>query len=268
MRIKIALMIGFSIVASLINGDIYLGESYFILRSDLYAQGTKYSFKEYADRKEGIIKKEQLVAGERLLLISAAIENSEPLPVGNISSYNLKFYLQDTARVNIEVWEFEKSYKMAPFLKSCPAGLTTFSWSSEIPQYYKIALKDLFPLAKTLDAARPTYLPIALYYAKPELRGQYYSFGFVPLKSITALEYKFYKAQSINPIHSGKFRNIKKDQKFFLRWNGRNQNNQMADSGLYTLMIIATYTPKPGTPTKPPVTTQYQFYHYLELLQR
>jgi len=268
MKIKIALMIGFSFVASLINGDIYLGESCFTLRSDVYAQNTKYSFKKYTDRQEGVIKKEQLVAGERLLLISAAIENNEPLPAENILSYNLKFYLQDTARVNIEVWEFEKSYKMTPFLKSYPAGLATFSWPSEILQYYKITLKDLFPLAKTSDAVRPTYLPIAFYYANPELRGQYYSFSFVPLKSITTLEYKFYKAQSINPIHSGKLRAIKKDQKIFIQWNGRNQNNQMADSGLFTLMITATYTPKPGTRPMPPVTTQYQFSHYLELLKR
>jgi len=95
--------------------------------SALYAQNTRYPFKEYADRKEGIIKKETLVAGEKLLLISAVIENREPLPAGNTSSCNLKFYLKNTARVSIEIWEYDKSYKMVPFLKSYPAGLTKFS---------------------------------------------------------------------------------------------------------------------------------------------
>ncbi|NIP27579.1 MAG: hypothetical protein GWO38_28155 [Phycisphaerae bacterium] len=34
--------------------------------SELYAQNPKYPYKKYPNRKEGLIKKKQLVAGERL----------------------------------------------------------------------------------------------------------------------------------------------------------------------------------------------------------
>jgi hypothetical protein len=269
MKIKSAPVGAFGFAASLINLiAFFVAIGWPTSPSALYAQNTRYPFKEYADRKEGIIKKATLVAGEKLLLISAVIENREPLPAGNISSYHLKFYLKNTGRVSIEIWEYDKSYKMEPFLRSYPAGLTKFQWPAEIPQYFDIALKDLFPLAKTLDSGPTTYLPIVFYYNNPELKGQYYSFGFIPLKSIDTLEYKFYKFQSTALVHSGKLRDLKKDQKLFIQWNGKGQNNRPFDSGLYTLVITSTYKPRPGVRPAPPVTTKYQFYHDLSLLER
>jgi len=264
MKIKIDLLGGFCVAVIVI---FFLGAP-FLPRNELYAQDRKYPFKDYGDRKEGINRKEQLVAGERLLIISAVVENREPSPVANASVYNLKFYLKDTSQVSIDVWEYDKSYEMEPWVRSYPSGLAKFSWPSEIPRYFKIALKDLYPLAKTLDSGRPIYLPIALYDTNPEQRGQFYSFGFIPLKSITELEYKIYKLQSPNPLHSGKLRDIRKEQKIFISWNGKDQNNRLAESDLYTLVITAKYTPKPGTRPKPPVTTQYQFYHDIDLLEK
>jgi hypothetical protein len=63
-------------------------------------------------------------------------------------------------------------------------------------------------------------------------------------------------------------RDIRKEQKIFISWNGRDQDNRLAESDLYTLVITTKYTPKPGTRPKPPVTTQYQFYHDVDLLEK
>ena len=267
MKIKAAFAQRICFAMTLINCSIdFSGLFSTCSQNHLYAQGNQYPYKEYADRREGIIRREQLVAGEKLLLISATIESSEPPPAAGISSYNLKFYVQDTARVSVEVWEYDKSYKMEPFLRSYPTGLAKFSWSSEIPLHYKIALKDLYPLAKTLDMGQPTYLPVALYYNRPEQHGQLYSFGLAPLKSIASLEFGFYSSQASNPAHSGSMRDLQKGQKILIQWNGKNLSNQMMDDGFYTLVITATYAPRPGTHPRPPITTQYRFYHQRELL--
>jgi len=271
MKIKPASLGSLFFAAGFINANTFFAEAdWQASPSALYAQDNKYLFKEYADpdRMEGIVRKEQLVAGEKLLLISATIENSEPMPAADISSYNLKFYVKDTTQVSIEVWEYDNSYKMSPFLKSFPAGLAKYSWPPEIPLYFKITLKDLFPLAKTVDAGLPTYLPIALYYTNAGLAGQFYSFGFIPLKSITTLEYAFYSLSSINPVHSGRTKDLRRGRKIFIQWNGNDSNNKMTDSGLYTLVVTATYTPQPGTRQKPPITTKYRFYHLSDLLEK
>lgn len=253
------------VLITLFTGANWPGSPY-----TLYAQDKKYLFKEYTDpdRMEGIVRREQLVSGEKLLLIAATIESSVPEQANNIHSYNLKFYVNDAARVSIEVWEYEKSYKMEPLQKFYPAGLAKFSWPTEIPLYYKIALRDLFPVAKTSNTSQTIYMPIALYYTNPERRGQFYSFALTPLKNIDSLQYAFYKLQSSQPLHSGRPKNIKKDQKIFIQWNGKDQDNKMAGSGLYALVIMTNYKPKPGTNPKPPITTQYQFYHNLDLLEQ
>jgi hypothetical protein len=269
MRIKLGPFGSFCIAVCLINAGAFFAETNWPASPKaLYAQDQKYPFKDYGDREEGINQKMQLVAGEKLLIISAVVENREPMPAENASAYNLEFYLKDTSQVNIDVWEYDKSYEMKPRVQSYPSGLATFSWPSEIPRYFNITPKALFPLAKTSDSIPPIYLPIALYVSGAEQRGQFYSFGFIPLKSITELEYKIFRLQSPNSLHSGKLRDIRKEQKFFISWNGRDQNNRLTASDLYTLVITTKYTPKPGTPPKPPVTTQYQFYHDLDLLEK
>jgi len=271
MRIKLGSLGSFCFAVCLINARVFFAETDWpALPSALYAQDKKFPLKEYADpnRMEGIARKEQLVAGERLLIISATIENSDSLPAGRISFYNLKFHVKDSAKVSIEVWEYDQSYKMAPFLKSYPAGLAKYSWPPEIPLYFKIALKDLLPLAKTMEAVPPTYLPIALYYTDAEWRGQFYSFGFTPLKSVTTLEYTFCRLPSNDPIHSGRMKDIRRGQKIFIQWNGKDSSNKTAVSGLYKLVIAATYTPKPGTRARPPITTEYRFHHQADLMEK
>jgi hypothetical protein len=270
-KMKMGLLSNFCFAVCLTNFSAFFAEADWPASPNaLYAQDNKFPLKEYANpnRMEGIAPKEQLVAGERLLIISATIENSESLPDGRISSYNLKFYINDSAKVSIEVWEYDKFYKMAPFLKSYPAGLSKYSWPPEIPLYYKIALKDLLPLAKTMEAVPPTYLPIALYYTDAERRGQFYSFGFTPLKGITTLEYTFCRLPSNDPIHSGRMKDIRRGQKIFIQWNGKDSSNKMADSGLCKLVIAATYTPRPGTHARPPITTEYRFYHQADLMEK
>ena len=44
----------------------------------LQAQTLKYPYKKYQDRKEGLIKKKTLVAGEKLVLISATFGTKTP----------------------------------------------------------------------------------------------------------------------------------------------------------------------------------------------
>ena len=112
----------------------------------LYAQNTKYPYKRYEDRKEGITKPRKLVAGdEKLELISALIENDESEPQEESQWYKLGFYLPNTARVKIVVNQIEKSYKMEPSKRDYSSGTYRFSWPSEIAKYYNIALHELLP---------------------------------------------------------------------------------------------------------------------------
>ncbi|MGH7455276.1 MAG: hypothetical protein ACRENG_28235, partial [bacterium] len=121
MKIKPAPVGAFGFAASLINLIVFFAAfDWPTSPRELYAQDTRYLFKEYADRKEGIVRKEQLVAGEKLFIISLAVENREPLSSANASAYNLKFYLKDTSRVSIEIWEYDKFYKMEPLVRSYP----------------------------------------------------------------------------------------------------------------------------------------------------
>lgn len=134
----------------------------------IIVQEPKYKYKNYGDRREGIVPRTQLVTGEKLDLIAAKIENLEKVPTGSIpSQYRLGFYLAESARLKIEVREFEHSYKMQPTLKIYPPGCDAFKWPSKIPLHYGIDLDRLFPLSEIRGSGGSTIVPIVLFYERP-----------------------------------------------------------------------------------------------------
>ena len=232
----------------------------------LQAQTLKYPYKKYQDRKEGLIKKKTLVAGEKLVLISATMENQEKIPK-NITKYNLGFYLKDSAKIKIEVREFDHYYKMEPLQNKYRIGIQTFSWPSEIPGYYNINLIDLFPLAKISCPGIFKIVPIVLYYEQPSSPDLIYRFGFIPNNTIKQLEYNIYRTDKDEPIFTGMLKELIKDKIFHIRWNGKdNQNNPVATDPLI-LNIKATFKSSPGSEIRREVTLNYHFYHFADLLR-
>jgi len=240
----------------------------------LYAQTPQYPYKRYENRKEGLVKSKQLVAGEKLVLLSAAIENNEAMPRTSFNQYRLAFCLPETSQVKIVVREFEKVYKdvrmeyrMEPLQDEYPSGTNQFSWPAEIPLYYKLTVDDLVPLATMPGSEFDTIVPLLLFYAAPMNSEVSYRFCFFPLQTISVLEYKIYRAKPLELVYSAKLRDLPGEQKTYLRWPGKNQNNQLANSGLYNLVIEATFRPLPGTNAKK-LTTTYQFYHDAEIMRK
>ena len=226
----------------------------------LYAQ---YTSQKRGDRKEGIIKKRQLVAGERLTLVGAAIDLIEPLPANKIpDEFNLGVYLQESTKVKIEVREFKEYYKMQPLKMTYNSGKTTFSWPAKIPHHYNINLGDLYPLAKIRQAGKTKILPIALFYDKPRSTEVNYKFCFSPQKSIARLEYKIYQTQTGRLIFSGEMTDLLRDRIFCIRWNGKNSSNRSIKNGLYTLVVKATFVRAPGRATAKTVAVDTEFYHF------
>ena len=251
---------------SLLHLDFSITESGNIINT-LQAQTLKYPYKKYEDRKEGLIKKKTLVAGEKLVLISTSIENQEIIPK-NVTSYNLGFYLKDSANIKIEVREFDYYYKMEPLQNKYSPGIQTFSWPSEIPDYYKINLIDLFPLAKISGSRIFKIVPIVLYYEQPRSADLIYRFGFIPNHTIKQLEYNIYRPNQDEPIFTGILKELIKDKIFHIRWNGKdNQNNPIPTESLI-LNVKATFKSSPGSEIRREVTLNYHFYHFADLLQQ
>ncbi|MCI0694709.1 hypothetical protein L0337_22225 [candidate division KSB1 bacterium] len=235
--------------------------------STVYAQTTaKYPYKTYGNRKEGIIKSRQLVAGEQIVLVGASIENNEPAPQPEGADYKLAFYLEGASGVEIVVREFEKLYKMAPLRTEYPAGLSTFAWPSEIPRYYGIAIPHLFPLATVAGTDGERIVPVMLFCAAPKDTALIYRFCFVPLKTVSVLQYKIYFTGSLQPAFSGTLRDLEADRQAYLRWAGKDQNSRPVRNGLYTLVLEPTFKPLPGEQAVK-VTSTYEFYHYAEILK-
>jgi hypothetical protein len=257
--------LGLALMVSLIPGRQYFSEGVLheATGNNLYAQGNKYSYKQYDDRKEGIIRSSQLVAGERLVLVAAAIANNEPLPQNSGSQYHLGFYLKDSAQLNIEVWEFEKRYKMEPLENDWKSGLQQFAWSAEIPRYYDIGLEDLFPLAKISGSRTTKIVPVVLYHVKPQFSEVSYNFYLVAQDEISVLAYKIYDTQTETPrlVYSDTLRDLRAHERISVRWRGKGRNNLAVRSGWYTLFLEASFK------ARPPVVSEYQFYHHAGLLQ-
>jgi hypothetical protein len=207
------------------------------------------------------------VAGETLELVAAAIENNEPIPAGNMAKYNLGFYLQDSARVPIFVRKLEQLYQMEPLRRDYPPGLNIFSWPSEIPLFYDIAIKDLLPLAKVVGSRHQQIVPVVLYYTRPESAEVRYGFSFMAQRPICELVHEIYRLDSLTLVYSSTSRSLlKADKPFQIRWPGKDQNNRTANAGQYKLVVEATFCAPTGQP-KRTVTTSFQFYHNSEFLK-
>ncbi len=257
--------LGLALAVSLIRGTQYFPDALLLgdMGNDLYAQGNKYAYKQYDDRKEGIIISSQLVAGEKLVLVAATIANNEPLPQQNVNQYHLGFYLKDPAKLNIEVWEFEKRYKMEPLENKWNSGLQQFAWSPEIPRHYNIALKDLFPLAKVAGSRNQKIVPVVLYYVKPQGAEVSYYFYFVAQNEISILAYKIYATGTEMPklVYSDTLGDLRAHERISVRWRGKDRNSLAVKSGWYSLLLEAKFKARPS------VILEYQFYHHADLLQ-
>jgi hypothetical protein len=275
-RNRIARTLQLAAAVSLFGGEVEFSNTNgcFDWGSLLYAQTPQYPYKRYENRKEGLVRSKQFVAGEKLVLLSAAIENNEAMPKTSFDKYRLVFCLPETSQVKILVREFEKVYKdvkmeyrMEPLQNEYPAGTNQFSWPAEIPLYYKLTIDDLVPLATAPGSEFDTIVPLLLFYAAPMNSAVSYRFCFFPLQTINVLEYKIYRANPLALIYSDKLRDLPGEQKIHLRWPGKDQNNKPAGSGLYNLVIEATFRALPGTNAKK-LTTTYQFYHDIEIIKR
>ena len=233
---------------------------------NVYAQPKKpkFPYKKYGDRKEGlIINKKKLVSG-KVNLISALLENQEIIHDENIPQYNLGFYSSDSAKIKIEVWEYNHYYKMEPLRKTYNPGIHTFSWPSAIPLYYDIGLNDLFPLAKTRGSEGQKIIPIILYYQKPHAPSINYKFSLISNTTIIALEYKIYKLASNEPIFTARRKDLPGDKIFHIRWNGKDNQNNPVPTDLLILNIKATFKSK----IRREVILNYHFYHFADLLKQ
>jgi hypothetical protein len=233
----------------------------------LQAQTPTYPYKKYENRKEGLVAKKTLVAGEKLVLISASMENQEIVPK-NVASYNLGFYLKDSAKIKIEVREFDRYYKMEPLQDEYKPGIQTFSWPSEIPIYYNIGLTDLFPLAKISGAGILEIIPIVLYYEHPRSPDLIYRFGFIPNNAIRVLEFNIYKSGRNEPLFTGTLKDLLTEKVFHILWSGKDNQNNPVPSGLHVLNIKATFKSAPGSEVKKEVTLNYHFYHFADLFKQ
>ena len=233
----------------------------------LQAQTPTYPYKKYNNRKEGLVPKKTLVAGEKLVLISSSLENQETIPP-NISSYSLGFYLEDSAKLKLEVREFNHYYKMEPLQDKYQPGIQTFSWPSEIPNYFHINLVDLFPLARISGAGILKIVPIVLYYENPKSNDLIYRFGFIPNNTIKELEYSIYKSDEDKPVFTGTLKDLISERIFHIQWNSKDNQNHPVPSGLLILNIKATFRSTPGSEVKKVVTLNYQFYHVVDFFRQ
>ena len=227
----------------------------------------RYTYRVYQDRKEGIVPQRTLVAGEKLVLVSAGVEDGVPLTVENAPEYKLAFYLhEDAKKMSLVVRELKKRYKMEPLRREYPAGLNSFSWPAEIPHFYDIAIHDLAPLAELSDSSGKKVVPVALFSKAPNPATAQYRFCFVPSQAISVLEYKIYPSNTLQPIHAATLQGLAAEEEACLSWRGRDRNNKTAEDGWYHLLVEATFRPLPGQAARK-VTAKHTFYHSAEMLK-
>jgi hypothetical protein len=234
--------------------------------NELFAQEPRYSYRVYQDRKEGIVPQRTLVAGEKLVLVSAELESNEAARAQNTPQYKLAFYLRNgTKKISLVVREPKKRYKMEPLRREYPAGFNSFAWSSEIPRFYDITIHDLAPLAESADLTGEFIVPVVLFSTSVKPATLQYRFGIVPLQTISVLEYKIYPPNSLQAIYAAKLRDLHADEEACLRWHGKDQNNMVVKDGRYQLTVEATFKALPGESAKQ-TYVKYVFYHHAEAL--
>jgi hypothetical protein len=80
---------------------------------------------------------------------------------------------------------------------------------------------------------------------------------------ISVLAYKIYDTQTEAPklVYSDTLRDLRAHERISVRWRGKDRNNLAVRSGWYTLFLEARFK------ARPPVASEYQFYHHAGLLQ-
>jgi hypothetical protein len=237
------------------------------LRNELFAQTPRYPYEVYQDRKEGIVPQRTLVAREKLVLVSAALESNEAAVEENGAQYSLAFYLKNgVKRMSISVRERKKRYKMKPLCRDYPAGFNSFAWSSEIPRFYDIGIHDLSPLAEVQDSSGQNIVPIVLFSTPPKQATLQYCFCLVPLQNVSVLEFKIYAPNSLTPMYAASLENLQAETEACLRWHGQDQDNKVAIDGRYQLVVEAIFKALPGENARR-VNVKYAFYHHADMLQ-
>ena len=238
----------------------------FDINNTILAQND-FSYKDRGNRFEGIVEYFELVAGEKMVLISSIIENNEIKSEKLPEKYNLGFYISEDASLNIEVKEIEKLYRMIPKQKNYKAGFITFPWPSQIPHHYQISLKQLCPLAKIYQPGMTTVVPIVLFEQTPQIDHLTYNFAFIPLRTIETLNYKIKRLKTDRSVFEKRIRDLPMDEVFHVTWDGRDNRNIPQSSDWYYIYIEAEFEPLFGSNDKPKkVFLNYKFYHYSELL--
>ncbi len=255
----------------------------FIITTELYAQEQKppyitHPIKTFSDRAEGFIKPSEEDSTydnstERIELISATIQNSEPIPAEAFSKYSFIFYLKDSSLVKLHVSELEKLYNLDVFPKNFPPGFNKFILPSQIPLQYNISLSRLFPLAEISGSHGQTIVPVMLSYKKPKITKVVYRFCFISYQQISNFKYKVYQADQIKLVYSDSLQDLRANELIYLSWHEKNDKKMTFSSGLYNLFVEATFQPLSDTrPTKENVqkvkpkviSKNYQFYHYAD----
>ena len=230
-----------------------------------FGQETPYPYQDYGDRKEGILPySAKLVAGEKIELITAAIESVESPSAAISDRCSLGFYSHSNSEIEIKVREIDAHYLMEPRQRWFDSGLQTYSWPATIVDYCQIKLLDLLPLGELLTPGKKQIVPIFIYRGKPLAEEVNYRFGFSALKSVRELTYEIFRGEELESLNHGQLHNLRANEIFYVLWNGRNSKDEPLASGLYTLSIQVRFQSLPGQLPNV-VTLNLEFYHFREL---
>lgn len=232
------------------------------------AQDERFQYQRYENRKEGIVNRKELIAGEKLVLISASIENNEKLDNNREpEKLNLDFCINDSVKIKIQVREFEHNYLMVPLNENYGKGKHTFQWPAEIANFYKITHQEMLPLGMVKSNHSKKIVPMMIYNSKPKNLTVVYKFSFYPHQTIFQLKYYIYGSNINQPIFSDERKNLIKDEIFDLRWNGRDTYDQPAPNGQYNLFVEATFQPAFGSVNYRKIPLTFQFDHFANFLK-
>ncbi len=228
-----------------------------IIQAQLFSQD-EYYIHQYEDRLEGIIKETKLVSGEQLTLLSAVIENKETLASPFPPCYQLAFFLDKPASLNVDVKASNHSYLMHPLREDYNQELNIFSWPSIIPLHFGISINALSVVAELYTDEPNTVVPVVLYANNPVIESLKYNFCFHTTNTIDVLFYRIYHANSQRLVYEGQLSDLDFDQLFYIHWSGCDMQKNAQHSGWYYLNIEAIISNQI-------VTLQYKFYHHHDL---
>lgn len=239
------------------------------ISSQLHAQPQKYEYKVYENRKEGVTKSSELVAGEKLVLLGASLSPQDSLFQSRVSAtdFHLRFCLNSAARFRIRVRELQTSYQMEPLKRQYAAGQNAFSWPSEIIAYYNIATDALLPLAKVPQAGLAKVVPILLSQDTTAAKNLHYRFVFLPRRDVREITYKIYNLDTKELIYSRTLRDYVANQKIILSWDGKKADGQPVVSGRYAIIVKVAFQRAPGASEETITNDGFEFYHCADLIR-